>query len=314
MDDITIDDQIVHHSLSKMLNDRQAAREAAHKNSERVRTGRVAHSWAGNCSRRIAYDVRYRDAEIAAGNDEQALALARAEYGPDEAAYDEVSLWTFYMGDTIHDTVQQAVTDALPGERFSVAHEIDCSIDDITSGRLDTAIFDVSGENPPTVIEFKSINGFGFKAMTTGARAGEKGEGPKLPNLLQLGLNMLGYAKRLDIPVEHVCGILAYISKESNNYVRSSDPLDKIIAEYHYTWDEIKHLVDPEMLRLSEIINHLDDGKAIENVARMIPSYGPGKILSITDKGGAYQSIDGRMLNAWECRYCPFRNRCVADG
>lgn len=307
----SINDSIVRDSLRDMLNARQEQRTTAHKNSGRNRTGRVAHSWAGNCSRRIAYDVRYRDAEIAAAGDPEALALAKAEYGPDEDAIDEVSLWTFWMGDTIHDTIQQAVTRALAGDdTLSVIHEDDCSIGDFTSGRFDTYIFD--GTNH-TVIEFKSINGYGFKAMTTGARSGEKGEGPKLNNLLQLGLNMMGVAERVGVPIHEMRGVLAYISKESNNFVRSTDPLDKIVAEYHYTWDEIKHLVDPEVARLHGIIGKVDNGDTT-TVKRSIPAYGPGQITSITDKGGSYASVDGRVLSAWECRYCPFATRCKADG
>lgn len=306
---MTANDRMVRDAFTAALRARNDERSAAHRDSTRVRTGRVIHSWAGNCSRRVAYDTRYRDAEIAAGQDEQALALARAEYGPDEDSLDETALFTFLLGDLIHEVVQNAMGSIDP----STSHEQDCSIKTgplTTSGRLDTVI-DLGDK--VCVIELKSIGGFGFKSMTTGARMGEKPEGPKLPNLLQLGLNMLGTGEALGRPMRDIVGVLVYVSKETNQMMKTGQPIDKFVAEFHYTWDEIRHLVEPEYQRLTSIVAQVDAGQTT-TVERSIPAYGPGQVVSIGAKGGAYSSVDGRMLTCWECRYCSYANRCQADG
>lgn len=306
-------DRMVRNAVAGALWKRNNERTAAHQAANAVRIGRVVHSWAGNCSRRLAYDVRFRDAEIAAAGDPEKLALARAEYGPDEDSLDETSLFTFLLGDLIHEEVQNAISSTYGDYDQDVVHEMNCSImqaDLPTSGRLDTLI---ATPNKLYVIELKSIGGFGFKSMTTGARMGEKPEGPKLPNLLQLGLNMIGAAERTDRDLADVVGVLVYVSKETNQLIRNGEPIDKFVAEFHYTWDEIKDLINAEYARMADIVDQVDAGQTT-SVKRSIPAYGPGQVVSISTKGGAYESVDGRMLTCWECRYCSYASRCQADG
>lgn len=251
---------------------------------------RVRHSWAGNCARAVGYHMA--DVEVT-----EPLSVA--------------DFWRFGTGTVIHERWQEVVAVAFPSaevEKKVVIPEIP------SAGHID--LFIPGGHVPDEVVplqnsvsvELKSINGFGFK-KAIGARG--EADGPRSSAALQGSLN--AHAADADEMKIIYLSLENLSPRELKNI--GSHEWQRFAAEWTYTRDEYEALAQPEIRRLSKIVQWVDEGK---QPPRTVPEMPAG--ARITDpKTGAWllSNQEGGVIEAgktWQCDYCPFRTRCIEDG
>lgn len=267
---------------AKYLADGNASREFA------VEGTRFRASWAGSCTRRLAYDM-----------------LGYKPTNPTTIA----DSWRFGIGSLVHEEVQKVMLDAFPGASVEVTVDLrDVDLDG--SAHVDIVI---TQDIPRwvTVIELKTISGYGMK-MAIGARG--TAEGPRTNAILQGALT--AYALDAD---ELVIGYLSLENlspRELTKLGPHKTEVDRFAAEWTFTRDEYQPLAQAEIERVNAVMATVDAGLL---PLRMIPDLPAG--AQVTDPAkGMWQVRDaaGAVLdagNTWVCpSYCGHRDRCIADG
>lgn len=171
-----------------------------------------------------------------------------------------------------------------------------------------------------TVVEIKTVNGFGFKVMV-GARGAP--EGPRSGALFQAALN--GRAHHADEVVVLVLSLECLSDRELESLVKKQggepDPWRKFCGEWTYSAADLDEMVDRELVRLGKIVTMVDEhSMAAENPLppRSVPLELPQRARITDPTRGTWQTeIEGNVLDAgtyWGCAYCSHQDRCAADG
>ena len=242
----------------------------------------VRHSWAGMCSRRIAYGISgYEETDP-----------------PDLAAY-----WRFGLGTAVHDMWQPIILKVFEGAEIEVKSQ---SNDLLTSGHAD-AVVEVDGKK--VCLELKTINGWGFKDCV-GARG--PASGPKYASIVQAALN--AYTLGAD---EMVVVLLSLENLSAREMGRLGwvESWRKFCAEWTYGKEEISVIAEAELARLGEIVGLAADGVL---APRSIPDpeLPPGAVVTDPNRG-AWEVRDGEVILdvgvTWHCNYCPMQRQCSDD-
>lgn len=254
---------------------------------------RIRHSWAGDCARAMGYHVM--DVEV---SDELSVA----------------DFWRFGTGSVIHERWQEVIAVAFP----SAEVEKEVVIEEIPSaGHID--LFIPGGHEPSDIVlpltnsvsvELKSINGFGFK-KAVGARG--EAEGPRTSAVLQGSLNAhAADADEMKIVYLSLENLSPYELKKIGEH-----EWQRFAAEWTYTRDEYEALAQPEIKRMSKVLEYVDAGKL---PPRQVPDDSMPKGARVTDPSkGSWTLVntDGDIIQSgrtWRCDYCPFRRLCISDG
>lgn len=242
-------------------------------------SARVRHSHAGQCSRRIAFEMH-----------------------PDFEATDPPNLAArinFLHGHLVHDQLQRHVDGAT--EVQVVTHRADGTTR--SAGHVDAVTTD-------RVLEFKTKNGRKFRESLT--------KGPDANELLQLAVNAYGVWQSDDESTQ-LPATLVYFSKERvvastadrNGIVRGDPELNEMVAAWTMTPDEWKPMAEAELDRWDLIIDIVDAGGMPPG---MIPSAMPqGATIKDPQRGYWQVEIDGQVKDSgttWQCGYCPFQSIC----
>jgi hypothetical protein len=261
-------------------------------------------SMAGACSRELAYymtDTPISDPVDAAG------------------------AWRMSLGTMVHEAVQKYQNYIIPALMLDVDETRSGSIDDEVkthidrcngSGHADMVITVLDGNNTvlkKTVVELKTINGFGYKMAATSFKGAP--EGPRQDHVLQAALN----AYALDADEVIVC----YLSMEnvSPNLIKyCDDPMfGRFTAQWTYSKAEWMPLAEAEIERVSKIQARLNevDGDALQ-IRRRVKN-DDGVWVTVNDPStGAWTRTDedGAIVDAgkyWKCAYCNYQQQCVGD-
>jgi hypothetical protein len=163
-----------------------------------------------------------------------------------------------------------------------------------------------------TVLDWKSIGGYGFKLMV-----GDRGdpEGPKREAQLQTAT----YAEIL----EKDWVTVAYISKEAvaagNQAVkkRNLDDLDRVYHQFTVSRASLHDEVQRDLARMWKINRAALDPDEPKLAKRMVPGV-PGEIQDPSNGKWVLKDEDDKVVqtgNYFACaHYCAWRDRCIEDG
>jgi CRISPR/Cas system-associated exonuclease Cas4 (RecB family) len=214
--------------------------------------------------------------------------------------------WRFGMGHTVHEMLQKIVAELFEGAE--VEKIIDLRAIDIPGSAHADLVINYEGER--TLIEIKSINGFGFKMSATPFKG--PAEGPRSGHVIQAAL-----AAKAEGCTRVV---IAYLSLEVVGAQLAADYSDseagRFAAEWHYTVEELEPIIAAETERISYLMRSLDADKPIP---RRLVDHGIPEGALITDpSSGMWVVTEGRAIHdtgdTWMCAYCDFRDRCLEDG
>lgn len=249
-------------------------------------------SWAGMCARALGY--------LATGVEQTEP--------PSEADY-----WRMGLGTIVHELLQEVLGDAFPGAEM----EVKCTHTDLVSCHIDVVIPEVFhpvggavSVHPTKVsIEIKTINGFGFK-KAIGARG--PAEGPKTSHKLQAFIG----AKLVDADE---CRIV-YLSlenlspRELTKLAHGDAETDRFVAEWAYARNDFEPVADKELARLERVRQVIAGG---DLPPRVTPDMPAGARIVDPQRGAWSIIVDDQVHgtgSVWQCDYCDFRSRCIADG
>lgn len=213
--------------------------------------------------------------------------------------------WRFGMGHTVHQMLQAIAADLFPDAENEV------TIDLRNVGVPGSAHADIvmTYEGHKTLVEIKSINGFGFKMSATPFKGPP--EGPRSGHVMQgaLAAKAAGCTRL----------VIAYLSLEVVGAKLAQDYSDteagRFAAEWHYTVEELEPIIEAEVKRINELVECID----APPVERRLIDHGIPEGALITDPtSGMWVVTEGRAIidtgDTWMCAYCEQRDRCIKDG
>jgi hypothetical protein len=297
---------------------------------------RFRASWASGCARKLGYAILANDAkrQLAAvqtrpldGTDDDldrwAEELERAKATVAALAPTDpmgvADFWRFSMGTAVHDMIQGVLADAYPDADIELPVDLRPLLDG--SGTIDVVVREqLEHEADPfvTVVEIKSINGFGFKMAAT-AQKGPP-EGPRHSAVVQGALTATALdADRL---------IVIYFSLENLSPGLAAgmgveDEIARFVAQWTYGPEEFRPLAEREHARVNRILEVLGEGKL---PPRALEDPEVPRAARITDPRPAnkpdrarWEVVDGdgkvtQVGTTWVCGYCDQRQRCIDDG
>lgn len=233
------------------------------------------HSDAGACARKMSYS-----------------ALKYDQTNP----MDLPGEWVTWLGSLIHERLQDAMR-----ERFGSACEVEVKVrhGGLSSGHIDAVITNVP-DTGTIAYELKTKGGYGFDKAVGINRKGYKvqiPQGPGAPAKIQGALNAM--AVEADLLIVGVIGMES-ISKQLADRVGWGE-LARFIGEFHYPREEYLPWARDELTRMTSIRSMLDLSVLAGRMAI----------------GDEHQTInlspDGDRAS-WQCHYCSFHDRCLADG
>lgn len=294
---------------------------------EHVPSAKWWASLSSMCARAVGYEVREGEAK-------RALAIARREMaelstetepalladveriiGTIEAQVESLAptnppsiadAWRFGIGSMIHDQLQKVLPTVFPDAQI----ELRVTIEDWGSARIDAVITEQRDEAPfVTVLELKSVNGFGYKTMATSFKGAP--EGPRKSAIVQGAMA----AKELNAD-RLIIGLLSLECLSPDVAQRNGlDEIGRFAAEWHFTPAEYLPYAEQETKRVRKILDLVEAGTLPPRSTPEIPPR--ARIVdprtgawTITDEAGQIQG-NGKT---WVCGYCRNRDRCLADG
>lgn len=287
---------------------------------------RFRASESGYCARSIAYSVHQRDTETKVNAmltekliDVDAAVEAFTAVAPTNPPTIADS-WRMGLGTIVHDRLEQPIKRAFPGAEVETTIDLSPSIDG--SAHIDLVVTlpviddgtDTGGAGKPYVIvvELKTINGFGFKSTTTSFKNGP--EGPRLGHVLQ-GAVMAKVRDADELVVGYLSTELLSPAEAKRQGV---DEVGRFAAEWTFTRDEYMVYADAEAKRVTKLLSIMDEAGRPDAVPRQIPEL-PAKARIVNPLNGMWTVEDetGSIVDSgttWNCDYCRWRDRCVADG
>jgi hypothetical protein len=248
------------------------------------------HSDAGKCGRALHYN-------LAGFEPSEPLGLA--------------DHYRFSIGHLIHEEFQQIFLELYPDDvevEFVVTSPPQWYVygKDLSAGHGDLAL---THEDGSTVVEAKTINGFGFQ-RSVGVKY--SAEGPRHSAKLQGALN--AHCKGADDLVILVFSLDCINAGEA--FKQSMEDWQRFAGEWHYDKDTFTQLAVDELARFAMILDyHMG---ATELAPRQIPDPAIPPDARITNPANGTWTVeeDGQVLDAgktWHCNYCPHQKRCIAD-
>ena len=214
------------------------------------------------------------------------------------------------LGTLVHTGLEHAIQTAFPNAKFEVKVDLR-SIGIPGSAHADIVTYHPDG-SVDAVVEFKTVNGFGFKSMATDFKG--PAQGPRSGHVLQAAL----VAMALD--ADRV--VIAYLAMENlsptmKSYVAGD--LGRFAAEWHYDRDEYEAKALAEIDRIKHVIDLTE-----------LPDYIiPTQVHDDAIPFGAYindpsrgqwlrlNSIDPNLIEdtgtVWFCNYCDWKDQCITD-
>lgn len=226
--------------------------------------------------------------------------------------------WRFSIGHMVHAGIQK-VMDQVHGGNVLVEELVDLTPAGIPGfGLADLIVLEEQdhGASAPAevcVVEYKTINGFGFKMAATTFRGPP--EGPRSGHALQAA--MVAVAR--DIPYFAV----GYFSLENLSPSMAGDfangEIGRFTAEWRFKTEDWVPLVNHEAIRIQSILADIEAGTL---TPRRLddPEYPAGAVVDEPDRKGRWTATDedGIVVGTgtyWGCQgYCPHYDRCVDDG
>ena len=254
--------------------------------------GYISPSDAGKCARQIAYKT------LGAAKD------PNTELSPS-------SVWSMGMGNVIEDVITAQLA-AEFGDAFATQVRVDETVSTKYGplrifGYADI-VLKLFGK---FVVDIKSTANYGYRAKVFGlAWKGAPPEGPSDEHMLQVAM----YAVLL---YADMCGI-GYITRDpvsvkdaGTEWANGFDPEKMVCADYIVPVDDVIDFVSAEVDRLGGIMNRCVAEGMLPK--RIVP--GCAEIYRWDTAGaGWWRNRDGKDVEEWSCRYCPFRERCDNDG
>ena len=220
---------------------------------------------------------------------------------PKSEELDITSLWNFWLGHDIGESMHAAALRSWPDAQAEVA----CDLRPLGipgSASADTVIPSLSLN-----LEYKSKGGYSFKRATTG-----NAEGPDYGAVVQAA--MTNRALNLDR-----CAVVVF-AKENisvDNAKRFKvDGLERFTAIWEYTAAECDELVRSEAARIERVLHFVNSD--IQPARELCePGLPAGAVMTNPSRGMWVQQINGQVQSTgtkWFCDYCDYRTTCIADG
>lgn len=218
--------------------------------------------------------------------------------------------WRFALGHTVHEMLQEIAAELFPGA------EVEPNIDLNPAGVPGSAHVDliIQHEGKKLVVEIKSTGGFKFKAAATSFRG--PAEGPSNGHVIQAGLSAEA------VGADGV--IIAYLSLEnvSANLAKAYSTGDegRFAAEWHYSTEELKPLLDTERKRVKDVLSAVNNPDSRVVPRHIIePDIPAGAEITDPESGMWVKVVPGERAveatgDTWHCAYCNFRDLCIKDG
>ena len=243
-------------------------------------------SQAGFCARKIAYDT---------------LGLDMTD-PPSTADY-----WRMGLGSVVHELLEPAIKAWLDtDDTVEIEEEVSVQLGEHGYGHVDLVLRTRTDPQQTIVLELKTINGFGYKMSV------ENGQGPRHSHVLQGAL----YANALDADLL----VIGYLSMENIAPNRAAakgiDDIGRFATEWHFTPDEFVPLAEQETGRLTAITNQVHETQDATTVGMRFSHSDPDIPFpaEITDPATGRWEYETSYGKVWQCRYCDYQTRCVADG
>ena len=240
-------------------------------------------SWAGMCARKVAY-----------------MTTGQEKTDPPSTA----DYWRMGLGSVVHELLAPAIQTWLDDDdSVAVEEEVNVELGLHGHGHVDLVLNSLeTGEK--VVLELKTINGFGYKMAV------EKGEGPRHSHILQGAM----YARAVEADML----VIGYLSMENISPNRAEsvgiDDIGRFASEWHYPKDQYMPLAAAEEQRLegSALAAHADGPTSIpRRFAHSDPDIPfPAEIDDPRTGAWKWGTSFGK---AWQCRYCDYQSRCIAD-
>lgn len=252
---------------------------------------RFRASWAGDCSRALAY-------RFAGYEETDPITVADA--------------WRFNIGTLLHQHVQQAILKAFPGSEV----ELKIKLRDLNgSAHLDVKVVRpdfATGEVITTAVEVKSINGTGFRRMADKRNP----EGVRVKYVVQGALSAFSMDP---LPDELLVAVFSLENMSPAEAKKNgiTDEFRRFAAQWTFTQPEFIAIAQREIKRINGIMEKTD-AEGPRSIRRIIPDPKLGKHVVISPVKGIVERQDdlGKSLGTdytWHCGYCPFQKQCVAD-
>ena len=240
-------------------------------------------SWAGMCARKVAY-----------------MTLGEEKTDPPTTA----DYWRMGLGSVVHELLEPAIKTWLDNDdTVTVEEEISVKLGEYGNGHIDLVLNTTDGKK--IVLELKTINGFGYKMSV------EKDQGPRHSHVLQGSM----YAHAVDADLL----VIGYLSMENISPQRATsfgiDDIGRFASEWHYPKAEFTQWALDETARLEGIVLQVHETGDPKGIARRFAHSDPDIPFpaEISDpKSGAWTSGTS-FGKAWQCRYCDYQTRCIAD-
>lgn len=239
---------------------------------------RFRASMAGYCSRSLAYY----------------FAQAEETNPPDTA-----DVWRMFLGQMVHAILDPIIEELFGGEtekKVDLRPEVDGS-----------ATVDVWLPKQAILIEIKTAGGYSYKSSVAGFKGSPKR--PKRGHVLQAAVaaDTLGAQEM----------VLLYFSMEPSDRRYVATEAQRVTAEWTFTKDEIAALAATERARVNKILEMVD-ANGPTSVRRMVAD-DDGGLWLVTDpakKATVRLDSEGNIVDSsttWQCGYCRYRDRCIAD-
>lgn len=226
--------------------------------------------------------------------------------------------WRMDAGSMVHEQLG-AVYAVMPGD-WRMEEAIDLRTIGIPGSSHGDVVEWVDGQ-ARTVVELKTINGFGFKSAASNFKGGA--QGPRWGHVIQalLSAAALG-ADRIVIAYVSLELISPDIAARTTVNGTSDDELlremGRFAAEWHLTVEDLRPVLDHEVARIQRIVAFTET-ELLPARELHDPEYADGAVVFNPNTGAwTATSPDTGTITAtgttWACRYCAHRTRCIEDG
>ena len=214
------------------------------------------------------------------------------------------------LGTLVHAGLEDAMTNAFPSAKFEVQVDLR-NIGVEGSAHADIVTYHDDG-SVDAVVEFKTVNGFGFKSMATDFKG--PAQGPRSGHVLQAALSALS------LNADRV--VVAYLAMENlspsmKSYVPGD--LGRFAAEWHYTRDEYEALAYREIDRIIHVSKLMGIEDFTVPTAIHDDSIPYGAFISDPSRGQwiRLNALEPTIIEdtgkVWFCDYCDWQEQCVQD-